>query len=485
MHRPAAVELDQRSARLAGVYDAKRFKDEAAAVSALLIEYLTRVMAREGPVWPAARPEELLERWPDPDLAPPLRIDHLLAEILRNSTHQHHPGFVGQQLSVPPPLVGPVAMVAAILNNSSAIFEGAPVAVALERRIVSWMSRKIGYGPDAGGALTSGGSLGALTALLAMRQAKIGGDPWQQGLRGAEPCALLMSREAHYCNSRACAILGLGAQAAVPVDSDGQFAMDLNALAAVHEQVGQSGRRPIAVVANAGSTATGSYDNLEAIADFCARRDLWFHVDAAHGGSALLSARYASLLRGIARADSIVWDAHKMMLMPSLCTGVFVRQAAHLDQAFRQQASYLLSDRGTWSEPAARNFEATKPSMVFPLYLALRTLGADFFAEYVDYTYDLTRAFADEVSARSNFELLVPPQSNIVCFRHRAAPKESDELQLRLRQAVNTRGRFFIMRTTLRGAVWLRLVLMNPMTRLADLGELLDELSAVAGAEPG
>lgn len=437
---------------------------------------------REGPVWPPAGPEELLGRWPDLDEAPGSELGPVLADVLAESTHQHHPGFVGQQLPPPPPLVGPVAMVAAILNNSAAIFEGAPVAIVLERRVVEWMSRRLGYGVDAGGVLTSGGTLGALTALLAMRQAKIGSDAWRHGVSGGKH-AVLVSGEAHYCNRRACAVLGLGEEAVLPVPADADFRMDPAALEAVHRRALEAGRRPLAVVANAGSTATGSYDDLEGVAAFCEEHELWLHVDAAHGGGALLSRRYSHLLRGIERADSVVWDAHKMLAMPSLCTAVLVRQAGRLDAAFRQDASYLLSGSGArWYEPASRNFETTKPALALPLYAAVQALGADFFGEYVDYTYDLARSFAEEVAGRDEFELLVRPEANIVCFRRRTAPEDSDAVQLALREAVNRRGRFFIMRTRLRGGIWLRLVLMNPATRLSDLRDLLGELSE-AGAD--
>jgi L-2,4-diaminobutyrate decarboxylase len=311
-----------------------------------------------------------------------------------------------------------------------------------------------------------------------MRQAKMGSDVWHHGLWEAEPGAVLVCREAHYCNRRACAILGFGERFVLPVETDAKFAMDLGSLEAAYQEARSLGARPLAVVANAGSTATGTYDDLEAIGGFCKEHDLWLHVDAAHGGSALLSSRYASLLRGIDRADSIIWDAHKLMLMPSMCTAVLFRNRAHLQDTFRQQAAYLLSGPAdSWYEPAARNFETTKPAIALALYVALRTLGVTFFEEYIDYVYDLARAFADEIQSRPNLELLVRPESNIVCFRLRATPEKADALQLRVREAVNVRGRFFIMRTTMRGATWLRVVLMNPATRLADLRTLLDELT--------
>jgi L-2,4-diaminobutyrate decarboxylase len=213
-----------------------------------------------------------------------------------------------------------------------------------------------------------------------------------------------------------------------------------------------------------------------AAAEFCEQHALWLHVDAAHGGSALLSPRYAERLRGINRANSIVWDAHKMLLMPSLCTAVLFRRAAHLDATFRQQAAYLMGgDDAPWYQPASRNFETTKPALALPLYATLRTLGESFLAEHVEYAHDLARAFAHEIERRHDFELLVHPESNIVCFR-RSGGSDASALQSRLRDAVNRDGRFFIMRTTIAGETWLRVVLMNPATRLSHLRQLLDEL---------
>jgi L-2,4-diaminobutyrate decarboxylase len=269
MADPVELNLNQRSAYLTAPYDPDKFALQAARVTELLRGHLAKTASRQAPVWPTAGPPEVLEHWPSPESGPPETLEHLLADVLAGSTHQHHPGFVGQQLSVPPPFVAPVAMVAAILNNSAAIFEGAPVAIALERRVVSWMTRLVGYDEQATGILTSGGSLGALTALLAMRQAMMGSDVWQQGLWGEQPGAVLVSQEAHYCNRRACAILGFGDRFVLPVEADVNYTLDLDSLEAAYNKACSLGARPLAVEANAGSTATVTHDNLYAIAEFC------------------------------------------------------------------------------------------------------------------------------------------------------------------------------------------------------------------------
>ena len=481
---PDERALDAVCDRLLDAYDPDRFASDAHTSVESLRAYLQAAKSRHGVVCPSTSPEDLYAAWPAPSAAPQMDLGAFLRRVRDGSTQQHHPGFIGQQLSAPLPLTGPVAMHAAVLNNSAAIFEGAPVQVVLERRIIEWMTQCVGYGAEAGGVLTSGGTLGGLTALLAMRQAKLPGDSWEAGLQGRQRHAVLVSAEAHYCNARACAVIGFGQRAVFSVPTDEAFCLDIGALAQTHLEACRQGYRPVALVANAGSTATGSHDDLKAAAHFCREHDLWFHVDAAHGGGGLLSPRYRPLLAGIENADSIVWDAHKLMVMPSLCTAVIVRDARHLDDAFRQEAAYLMDpeDAAPWFQPARRNFETTKPgTVVLPLYAGLVTLGADYFGAYVDYTYDLARAFADEIERREAFELCVRPQSNIVCFRRVTDPEKSDDLQITLRDAINRRGRFFIMRTRLRGAVWLRVVLINPATRLRDLRALLDELEQDEG----
>ena len=477
--RVSLDELKQLEERIGLAFDSSSFEKQAQTATEFLKGYLDQSANRERPVWPSTTPDDLLSQWPAPDATPLSDFDETLKGILDASTWQHHPGFIGQQISVPPPIVGPVAMLSAIVNNSSAIFAGAPIGIALEHRIVTWMAEKIGYDNQSAGILASGGTLGALTALLAMRQAKTDFDCWGEGV-GQQRVAIFVSEESHYCNRKACAVMGLGEQAAISVPTDESFRMKISSLESLYGKAMTDNIQPIGVVANGCSTATGSYDDLEAIAGFCKQRDLWLHVDGAHGGSALLSPRYAPLLKGIEQADSVVWDAHKLMLMPNVCTAVLFRNEKYLDETFRQNASYLLSQDGeSWQQPAARSFETTKPTMVLPLYVALRTLGPQFFADVIDHAYGLARVFANELEARDDFEYLIRPESNIVCFR-RTQAGDSAEIQLALRERINAKGKFFIMRTTLRGEVWLRIVFMNPMTKMEHLNELLDELSQLA-----
>src|SRR5262249_40024444 len=250
-----------------------------------------------------------------------------------------------------------------------------------------------------------GGSVGNLTALLAARQLGTGRDVWAEGAQGGPPLAILASSEAHYSVRRAAQLMGLGQQGVVPVPVDPQFRMRPEALPQAVQQAEQEGRRVFAVVANAGSTATGTFDPLEAVADFCRERGLWFHVDGAHGAAAVLSPRHAALARGIDRADSLVWDAHKMMLLPALVSAVLFRDGRASYAPFTQRAEYLLRDEAQdWWDPGRRTLECTKRMMGVELYGALALHGTGLFSGYVGRMFDLGRRFGEMVREAGDFE---------------------------------------------------------------------------------
>jgi L-2,4-diaminobutyrate decarboxylase len=237
----------------------------------------------------------------------------------------------------------------------------------------------------------------------------------------------------------------------------------------------------IGVVASAASTATGAFDPLEPIADFCAAHDLWLHVDGAHGAAVALSDRYRSLVAGVERADSVVWDAHKMLLQPALVTAVLFRDAARSYATFAQEASYLFA-RPTdlaWWNGSARTIECTKRMIAFKLYATLAIYGRDFFARYVERCVDRAAHFARSIAASDDFELAVEPQCNIVCFRHRpSGAVDLDAVQEEARRRLLDEGSFYIVQTRLPTGIFLRVTVINPLTTVQVLAALLDRIRA-------
>ena len=467
-------------------YSAEDFRRDGYAVVDLLADHLAATAGRREKVLAYRPAEEMLGRWPATFQADPgTSLVELLPSLLEDSHHLHHPGYVGHQVSAPLPVSALAELVASLLNNGMAEYEMGPAANALEKRLIDWFGELLGFPLAIGGALTSGGSVGNLTALAAARQAIDGLDLWKTGLADAPRLSILASDQAHYSIDRAARILGLGAAGVQRVATDSSFRLDPEALDDARRRAEAAGRRVFAVVGSACSTATGAFDPLDAIADYAEEHSLWFHVDAAHGGAVALSSRYRSLLRGIERADSVVIDAHKMLQMPALVTAVLFRRLGASSRAFHQEQSYIgfqaAGDDYPWWDSGLRTLECTKRMMSLELYAGLSQHGTEMFSAYVEQTFDLARRFADMISAEPDFELATEPQANIVCFRHVPERAEDlDQLQLRIREAILRAGDFYIVKTRLPTGLYLRVTIMNARTTEDDLRALLHGIRQIA-----
>jgi len=477
---------DEGERALRALFDPRRFASQGSATLELLASHLGAAASRAlEPVMPREGPAALCEAFP---ARFPARGDGdvvaVMARALTASTSLHAPGFVGHQVATPLPDAALCELVAALANNGMAIFEMGPAASAMERAVLQWLSSRVGLPPTSGGVLTSGGSLGNLTALLAARQAKAGADVWRRGLRNGPQLVVFVAETAHYSVARAARILGLGDAGVVAVDVDAELRMKPDALAAAVAAARRRKHHPICAVASAGSTAAGALDPLEPIADVCAREGLWLHVDGAHGASLALSEKHRARLRGIERADSIVWDAHKLMLMPALVTAVLFRDAGAGAAAFAQEAGYLFDPRGdddgdAWSDVGKRTVECTKRMMSLKLYACLQAHGTQLFADHVDACLARAQALASLVRARPRLELLVEPECNIVVFRVRGATNGKNAA---IRKRVVADGRYYLVQVHRPEGLWLRTTLMNPLTTEGDLRGLLEEVEAAAVA---
>lgn len=450
---------------IAEAYDPERFRKEGHALVDALADALARWHRREGQVLPWRSPDEARRAWAE------LGQGELVAsmeQVVAASTGLHHPRYMGHQVAPPLPGAALAELVSAFLNQGTGVFEMGPASAPIELAVIDWMARVVGYPASAGGTLTSGGSLGNLTALLAMRQARAGYDAWRGGTQ--KPLAVITSSDAHYSVARAVRVMGWGDAGVIAVPVDERHRMRASAIeAALVDNPG----RVIGIVAAAGSTATGAFDPLDEIADVAQKHGLWLHVDAAHGGGAILSAKHRGKLAGIERADSLVWDAHKLMMMPALVTAVLFREGGHAYEAFAQQASYLFAGGApadTWWDLGQRTLECTKRAMSIELWSAVRVHGEAWFGQVVDRLFELAQVFAGKLAASSDFELALPPEGNIVCFRHKTADNRV------LRRRVVEDGRFYIVGTELDGRYHLRTTIMNPLTEPSDLDELLEHL---------
>ena len=453
----------------------------------LAADYLAATRDGSGPVSTSRPSSEIAERFDEPVPLDETSLEEVAArlrdDVLPDCNRLYHPRYAGHQVSPPLPAAVWTEPLIAALNQSLAVAEMSPVATVIEHRVVRWMCEIAGFGAEAGGTLTSGGTEATFTALLAARAVAMP-DAWRRGV-GADPPVVVCGEHAHYAVARAVAELGLGLDNAVVIPSR-HWCVDTEALALTLDQLAQQGRRVMAVVATAGTTPTGSFDDLSVIGPLCHERGLWLHVDGAHGASALLSERHHERLRGLGYARSIAWDPHKMMLLPLSAGVLLVRDERDLDAAFAQRAPYLFTgeenarqwDQGPRSFQCSRRADALKLWVAFQRY-GVRTLGALY-----DHQCDLARAMHDMLAEHPDFEPLHEPESNILCFRWVGDGSHGDEaldaFNRELRERYNRSGAGGITATVLGGRRVLRVTVMNPRTGREHVERLIDGLAAEA-----
>lgn len=477
------------------MFNADSFRETGHALIELLADHLKLNLTGTGKVieWQAPDTEDKLWQAKLPQ-QPTINRDDLInklsAEILPKCLAIHHPRNLGHQVATPLPIAALCDVVASLTNQAMAVYETGPSATMLERQVIRWLSDLIGWQPHGEhmrGILTSGGAQANLTALLAARQHSATWDVWRNGVNNtlASPqLRILASEHAHYSIARAAGIMGLGTDAVIKISSDASGSMDLAALQSAHQQCIANHEIVMAVVATAGCTPTGSIDPLLAIGRYCNVQKLWLHVDGAHGASALLSSQHKEKLKGIALADSIVWDGHKLLYMPAPVSAVLFKDPLNSYQAFAQDASYLFQGNGFEDENyniSYRTIECTKRMMALKLWTAFSLYGVEGLGILVETAFENAQLLAKLITENADFDLLMVPQTNIVCFKHKK--RENDNMQqqnqhqINLRQKVIQSGAFHLTQVMINGECWLRTTLMNPMTTKEDLEDLLHLLS--------
>jgi L-2,4-diaminobutyrate decarboxylase len=431
----------------------------------LLFDHVEQV--GDGPVveWrPAGELRDLVRIGGEP--MEPLELARL---VTRYSNHLHHPSYMGHQVC-PPILDSATAdLLISFMNNSTAVWEMSPIGTVIEKEVVRWLADLAGYPATAEGTAVSGGSAANLTGLMAAR-ARFASDA--NTLRPV----VVTSADAHYSIARAAAIMGIPAADVLKVPTDDAHRMDSGALeetlAAIEER---DDAAVMAIVATAGTTATGAFDRLDELALLRDRFRTWLHVDAAHGASVLLSERHAHLVRGLERADSFSWDPHKMMFMPLSLGTILVRDGIWLRRAFEADAPYLFHAGG--ENLGEMTIQCSKRADAIKLWLVLRAHGPAPIVEALERVAQLTRHLYDRIAASDDFEPVHEPDLNILCFRRRGF---DDGQTAELREKLNRSGRAWITTTILRGERVLRVTMMNPRTTEGDIDAMLDALRTVS-----
>jgi aromatic-L-amino-acid decarboxylase len=348
----------------------------------------------------------------------------------------------------------------------------------VELLVLDWFKEFLGFPQQAQGLLTSGGSEATLTALVAARE------PLSYPDR--QRAVLYVTEQRHWSVDRAAKIIGLRAEQVQPLATTAPFRLDPAALAACIREDRAAGRLPWVVVANAGATNTGAVDPLAALANVCREQQLWLHVDAAYGWSAVLCAEGRQLLDGITRADSITLDPHKWFGQTFEAGCLLVRHGRRLEETFSLRPDYMqdvapgedevnFCDRGI---ALTRRFRALK------IWFSVKVLGVGWYRQLVERCCRLADFAQALLEKQPCFEVLCPRQLSIVCFRYRPAgfhgtPEELNRLNLALVDRLRATGKAFLSSTRLVDRVALRFCFVNWRTTAADVEETIRLLASL------
>jgi glutamate/tyrosine decarboxylase-like PLP-dependent enzyme len=479
---------------------------------------------------------------PAPAPAAPSTLGDVLDEFRRrvapHTVSAYHPRSFGY--FTPPPLVASIAgeVLAQFAQQGVDVWHAGPVGAFVEEEVVRWLCDLVGYGDGSFGLLTSGGVMANFIALALVRDVhlpRLRGEARPPRGRALEGARVYASDQAHFSVGRALDELGFPPETLVVVPADEAFRLRAAPVAEAVASDRAAGLTPLAVAAVAGSTNTGSVDATGELADLAAREGLWLHVDAAYGGAARLSARDASRVPDLERADSVTVDPHKWFFQAYDIGGLMVREGSTLAATFggRRPEYYRGGDRhrpasagreslasesmpsGEPAQPAEPveppsnghdspdqlnfwklGFEGTRRWRALKLWLSWKHLGSEGLGRLVEANIDLAAHLAARIRASNDFEALPDePELSVICFRHlpaalrrAAVPADAgppdghllDRHQDRLQRALEESGEGWLSTTRLRGATYLRAGILNTQSTTADVDLLLDRLRELA-----
>jgi aromatic-L-amino-acid/L-tryptophan decarboxylase len=450
----------------------------------LLADFFAELPNR--PAFPAKQPTDVaaLFEAPVPETAQP--VEDILRDwnekIIPNSSLQGSGRWFGFVNGSGTQIGALAEAMAAALNANLGGWRASPAATEIERRTVRWLAELIGYPADSGGVLLSGGTMANAAALRTAMVSRATWDIKEHGLQAPDrtgPLTVYMAdHETHVSFVRAVDLLGLGQAALRRVPSKDDFTIDVDALNAMLDADLANGKVPFAVIGHCGSINVGAIDDLDALADVAQRRNLWFHVDGACGALGAMLPELRDAMRGMERADSVSFDAHKWLGVPYEAACLLVRNADILHRTWTMEATYLLPSVA--NEYAGVNFFEYGPQLsrtwrALKIWMSLRYYGADGYREIFRRTIACAKHLHHLVQSSDDFEVVQPePALYIYAFRFAPAALRGDDARLddinqRIADELQRRQIAFAMTTRIHGRVTQRLSICSHRTTATDI----------------
>ncbi len=448
----------------------------------------------EYPVMSRVQPGEVAAQLP---AEPPRRAEGLATisadlerVVLPGITHWNHPGFFAYF-----PSNSDLSSVLADLVSSGLGVQGmswqtSPAATEVEDVVMEWLRQMLGLSDAFSGVIQDTASTATLCALLCARERSSDFSQNRGGLQAEEaPLVVYASDQAHSSVPKAALLAGFGAEHLRLLETDDDHALRLDVLeTAVREDLA-AGRRPCALVAAVGTTATTALDPLAAMAELAARHGLWLHVDAALAGTAMLCPENRWMWEGVERADSVVLNPHKWMGTGFDLSAYFVRDPEHLVRVMSTDPSYLRTAQDglvrnlrDWGIPLGRRFRALK------LWFLIREYGVEGLQARVRRDLDNAAWLTAQVDQVPGWQRLAPVPLQTVCVRHVPPALEDDEPalaahNLAVADRVNRAGRSYVTPSLLKGRQMIRVSIGAQATEREHVDAVWRELQEAAAAQ--
>jgi glutamate/tyrosine decarboxylase-like PLP-dependent enzyme len=451
-----------------------------------MVDYLKTV--RKRPVWQHA-PEEIRNHFRTPVPQHPQSPEEIYEEfrsfILPFPIGNIHPRFWGWVIGTGT-LFGAYAEFLASAMNTNTGGVDYHSANYVEKQVIDWFKELLGFPQSASGLLTSGCSAANLIGLAVARNATAQSDMRGRGLQGEQPTLVFYaSEEAHSSVQKAIELLGIGNEFLRLIPANDTFQIDVESLAQAIMKDRGEGLKPACVVGTAGTTNTGSIDDLSALAEICKEHNLWFHVDGAFGAWAALSPKAAALLHGMEQADSLAFDLHKWMYMPYEIACVLVANEEKHRGVFSLTPHYLSHGEGSRGMTGGDlpwfsdyGFQLSRGFRALKAWMSIKEHGMVKYGRLIQQNIDQAAYLAELVEKAPKLELMAPVPLNVVCFRYRGdgmADQTLDALNTKLLVELQEQGIAAPSGTTLRGRHVIHAAITNHRSTREDFDILVRE----------
>ena len=426
-------------------------------------------------------PDALLKKIPfslEEDALSSRELIKIIEKVIHYSLNTNHPYFMNQMFGKVQPVAHLADLLISVFNTSMYTYEVAPVFTLMEKEVIDQLSSKI-WGEGIGdGVFTGGGSLSNMNALLLARQ-QYKNQLKHQGLYTEKPFAIFVSEQGHYSFMKGVNFLGFGLDSLIKVPTLANAKIDVTQLEKAIQKAKKEGRVPLMLIGIAGTTISGTFDPIDTLGQIAKKHNMWYHVDAAFGGSQLFSEKLAYKLNGIAQADSVGWNFHKVMGMPLSTTTLLTREKGVLNEAFSVDAGYLFHEEDYDYNLGQKSLRGGRRPDVFKLWLSWKYKGNVGFTNHVEKLQIVAESFANKVVANTDLELFTQPETSIVLFRykpHNLSLKTVNKLNKHIRNRIFNEGNKIFNFSEINNTIYLRCVFLDPDISDQQLQLLIDDV---------